>query len=80
MNKLIKLLNRFKYGKIELTPKGEIFKRYCEDICKDELNHKIFEYEKLIYDIRKQLVEVHKLFLDRKEAAEFIVESYNKIL
>ena len=68
------------YRGAELTPKGECFKKYCEQIVDDTLNNYIGSYEDFIYYIQELLTVDHNLVLNRKETAEFIINTYKEIL
>lgn len=81
IKKLRSLWNKHvKYKGVSLTPKGECFKEYCEQIVNDTLNDSIQSYEDILYDTQDILLKDHKIFLDRKEAAEFILATYEEIL
>lgn len=81
LEKINKFINKnIIYRGAELTPKGEYFKNYCTEIVNSTLNSKIMSYEDLIDYIRLQLAEIHGIVLNRKETAEFILETYEEIL
>lgn len=81
IRKLKSLWNKYIiYRGVELTPKGKCFKEYCEKIVSNNLDNTIESYEDFIYNIQEILIKDHRLFLDRIEAAEFILKSYEEIL
>lgn len=68
------------YKDVELTPKGECFKNYCESILKQEVEGKIMAYEELLDYFRLMIAENFGMVLDREDTAEFILEAYKEIL
>ena len=80
IRKLRLLWNKYvKYRGIQLTPKGEYFKSYCEQICNNSLQKTISSYEEFIDDLRLMIVEDYKMLLSREEVAEFILIIYREI-
>lgn len=82
---MIKSLKSFwnkniKYRNAQLTPKGECFKKYCENINSSSLNSKISAYEDFIYYIKDMIEEECSLSLTREETVELILKSYQEIL
>lgn len=80
LEKIKHLWNRYKYKGAELTPKGQCFKHYCEQIYDDTLESTISAYEDFLWYIRDLVAEDFGLLLDKKETAEFILKSYEEIL
>ena len=81
IKKLTRLWNKYVvYKGIKLTPKGECFKNYCQQIVDEILNTNIESYEEFIYYIQTLLEHDHNIVLGRKETAEFILEAYKEIL
>ena len=69
-----------KYRKAQLTPKGECFKRYCEQISNDILENEISSYEDFLWYLGNILLEEYDIKFDREEVAEFILMTYEEIL
>ena len=69
-----------KYRNAELTPKGECFKKYCEDINSSSLESTISAYEDFIFYIMHLIKEEYNILLSREETVEFILKSYQEIL
>ena len=81
IRKLKKLWNKYiVYRGVQLTPKGECFKQYCEQIQDNTLISTIESYEDILNEIRDILIEDYDIVLDRKEIAQFILYTYEEIL
>lgn len=68
------------YKDAKLTPKGECFKSYCEQIVNKNLKNRLAAYEEFIYHIAYMVAEDYGIILNREETAEFILASYEEIL
>lgn len=81
LRKLKKLWNKYVvYRGIELTPKGECFKHYCEQVRDNTLLTTIESYEDFIRYIQELLIVDHKIYLNRNATVEFILATYEEIL